>query len=133
MDSKILRFALAIVFASSIGTAAETRLRIMAANITSGNNQSYDPGHGSRIVRGIAADIVLIQEFNVGANTTADIRRWINETFGSSCHYFREAGAQIPNGIVSRFPIIAAGEWDDPAVGNRDFAWARIDIPGTKD
>jgi len=29
--------------------------------------------------------------------------------------------------------IVEAGEWDDPRVGNRDFAWARIDIPGPVD
>ena len=30
--------------------ALSTRVRLMAANITSGNNQSYDPGHGKRVV-----------------------------------------------------------------------------------
>jgi len=36
-------------------------------------------------------------------------------------------------GSVSRFPVRSAGEWDDPTIDNRDFAWARIDIPGDKD
>ena len=26
--------------------------------------------------------------------------------------------------------MIAAGEWNDTQVGNRDFAWAQIDVPG---
>jgi hypothetical protein len=42
------------------------------------------------------------------------------------------AGA-IPNGIVSRYPILEAGEWDDPQVSNRGFAWARLDVPGAID
>jgi endonuclease/exonuclease/phosphatase family metal-dependent hydrolase len=52
---------------------------------------------------------------------------------GPGFHSYREGGAQIPNGIISRWPIIASGEWDDPYVSNRDFAWARIDIPGPRD
>ena len=52
---------------------------------------------------------------------------------GPSFSYFREAGVQIPNGVVSRFPILAAGSWTDPQTSNRGFAWARIDIPGPKD
>lgn len=112
---------------------ATARVRVMAANTTSGNLQSYDPGHGTRIFQGVDADIVMIQEFNYGANTTTDIRSFVNTAFGSSFSYYREAGAQIPNGIISRWPILASGEWDDTAVSNRDFAWARIDVPGPVD
>lgn len=109
------------------------RLRVMGGNITSGNFQSYDLGHGSRIFQGLDPDVVMIQEFNFGSNSTADIRSFVNTAFGTSFSYFREAGAQIPNGIISRYPILASGEWDDTSVSNRDFAWARIDIPGPKD
>ncbi len=112
---------------------ADVRVRLMAANISSGNNQSYDPGHGTRIFQGFQPDIVMIQEFNYGTNSTAAIRGYVDSTFGTQFHYYREAGAQIPNGIISRYPIIASGEWKDPEVDNRDFAWARIDIPGPKD
>ncbi len=35
--------------------------------------------------------------------------------------------------MVSRYPIIAWGEWNDTLVSDRDFVWARIDIPGTID
>ena len=70
---------------------------------------------------------------NFANNTTADLRAWVNANFGSEFSYFCEAGAQIPNGIVSRFPILASGEWNDSNVSNRDFAWAKIDIPGDKD
>ncbi|HZI06592.1 MAG TPA: endonuclease/exonuclease/phosphatase family protein, partial [Archangium sp.] len=109
------------------------RVRLMAANISSGNYQSYDPGHGTRIFQGTKPDVVMIQEFNYGDNSATAIRDFVNTAFGSSFYYYREAGAQIPNGVISRWPIVASGEWDDPYVSNRDFAWARIDIPGPRD
>ncbi|WP_164009019.1 lamin tail domain-containing protein [Pyxidicoccus trucidator] len=112
---------------------ASTRIRLMAANISSGTGQDYDPGHGIRIFQGTDPDVVMIQEFNYKTNSAADLRSFVDTAFGTGFSYYREAGAQIPNGIISRWPIIASGEWDDPAVSNRDFAWARIDIPGPKD
>jgi endonuclease/exonuclease/phosphatase family metal-dependent hydrolase len=110
-----------------------TRIRLMAANLTSGNYQSYDPGHGIRIFQGVDPDIAMIQEFNYLSNSAANLRAFVDTAFGSSFSYYREAGAQIPNGIISRYPILAAGEWNDTAVSNRDFAWARIDVPGPID
>ncbi|WP_369945191.1 lamin tail domain-containing protein [Vitiosangium sp. GDMCC 1.1324] len=112
---------------------ASVRLRLVAANITSGNAQSYDPGEGTRIFQGLKPDVVMIQEFNYGDNSATAIRSFVNTAFGTSYSYYRESGAQIPNGIISRYPILASGEWDDTQVTNRDFAWARIDIPGSKD
>ncbi|QDE81465.1 lamin tail domain-containing protein [Myxococcus xanthus] len=111
----------------------EVRLRLVAANTSSGNGQDYDPGHGIRIFQGTDADVVMIQEFNYKSNSAADLRGFVDTAFGTQFHYYREGGAQIPNGIISRYPIIASGEWDDPYVSNRDFAWARIDVPGPKD
>ncbi|SEK37317.1 Metal-dependent hydrolase, endonuclease/exonuclease/phosphatase family [Stigmatella aurantiaca] len=119
--------------ASQESALASVRVRLMAANITSGNLQSYDPGHGTRLFQGTDPDIVMIQEFNYGDNSAASIRQFVNTAFGSNFYYYREGGAQIPNGVISRYPIIASGEWDDPQVDNRDFAYARIDIPGPKD
>ncbi|WP_141324443.1 lamin tail domain-containing protein [Myxococcus sp. AB025B] len=112
---------------------ANVRLRLMAANLSSGNGQDYDPGHGIRIFQGTDADIVMIQEFNYKTDSAADLRGFVDTAFGPGFSYYRESGAQIPNGIISRYPIIASGEWDDPQVSNRDFAWARIDIPGPRD
>ncbi|WP_342379662.1 lamin tail domain-containing protein [Myxococcus stipitatus] len=112
---------------------ASVRLRLMAANITSGNGQDYSLGHGTRIFQGTDPDVVMIQEFNYGSNSATDIRAFVDTAFGPQFEYYREGGAQIPNGIISRYPIIASGEWDDAQVSNRDFAWARIDIPGPKD
>lgn len=111
----------------------DVRLRLMGANISSGNYQSYSPGEGIRIFQGTHPDIVMIQEFNYGSNTTAEIRSFVDTAFGTSFQYYREGGAQIPNGVISRYPILASGEWYDSRVSNRDFAWARIDIPGPVD
>ena len=41
----------------------EVITRIMASNLSSGNYQSYDPGHGIRLMQGVDPDIILIQEF----------------------------------------------------------------------
>ncbi len=108
-------------------------VRVMAANITSGNMQSYTPGHGLRIFQGLKPDIVLIQEFNYGSNSAADLRHFVDTAFGPEFFFFRESGAQIPNGVISRYPILAHGVWDDPQVSNREFVWARIDVPGPVD
>jgi endonuclease/exonuclease/phosphatase family metal-dependent hydrolase len=115
---------------SSLLTA---RVRLMAANTTSGNYQNYDPGEGIRIFQGTKPDVVMIQEFNYGDNSATALRNFVNTAFGTSFSYYREGAAQIPNGVISRWPILAAGEWDDPYVSNRDFAWARIDVPGPRD
>nr|ASA76650.1 endonuclease/exonuclease [Pyxidicoccus sp. MCy9557] len=120
---------------SDAGTDAGSEpanLRIMAANLTSGDGQSYSAGHGIRLMRGPAPDVILVQEFNFGLNTEDDLRRMV-EQVGEGFHYAREGDAQIPNGIISRWPILASGEWDDPVTRTRDFVWARIDIPGPRD
>lgn len=103
----------------------------MAANLT-GNSQKYDAS-GIRIFQGLRPDIVAIQEFNYAGNSAAEIRQFVTTAFGPDFFHFREAGAQIPNGIISRWPIVASGEWPDPQVSNRDFVWARLDLPGPDD
>ncbi|HEY0094259.1 MAG TPA: pre-peptidase C-terminal domain-containing protein, partial [Archangium sp.] len=118
---------------SSETSLLTARVRLMAANISSGNYQNYDPGHGIRIFQGTRPDVVMIQEFNYGNNSAAAIRGFVDTAFGPGFSYYREGGAQIPNGIISRYPILESGEWTDTQVSNRDFAWARIDIPGPRD
>ncbi len=118
---------------STQSALGEVRVRLMAANTTSGTQQSYDPGHGTRIFQGVKPDVVMIQEFNYGDNSATALRQFVNTAFGTGFYYYREGGAQIPNGVISRWPIIASGEWDDPRVANRDFAYARIDVPGPRD
>ena len=107
-------------------------LRIMGANLTSGNGQNYQPP-GLDILQGLHPDIVAIQEFNYNNNTPADFRSMLDATFGTNFVYYRESGYNIPNGIVSRFPISASGSWDDPLVNDRGFAWAQVDLPGSNE
>ena len=104
-------------------------IRMMAANTTSGNNQSYDPGHGQRIFQALRPDIVMIQEFNMQSDT---IDNFVRTTFGNAYNYYRGTG-DIPNGIISRYPITSTGQWKSPKISNRGFNWAVIDIPGDKD
>jgi len=113
----------------AVSTADEV-VRIMAANISSGTNQSYDGGEGSRIFDGLNPDIALVQEVNVGSNSTANYQSWVSTNFGAGFSYFVESGKNIPNGIVSRYPITGSGVWNDPEISDREFVWARIDLPG---
>jgi endonuclease/exonuclease/phosphatase family metal-dependent hydrolase len=113
--------------------APPATVRVAAANVTSGTLQSYDPGHGQRILQGLRLDVVLLQEFNVRANTPEDIRAWVDATFGVDFHYVRGGEAGIPNGVISRWPLRGSGTWADPRVSNRGFTWARIDLPGPRD
>src|SRR5262245_25960649 len=110
----------------------------MAANLSSGNNQRYETP-GQNILKALAPDVVAIQEFNVsnsfGINTSAALSNMVATTFGPGFVFFRETGYSIPNGIISRYPILASGQWidSDTGVNDRGFAWARIDLPGTND
>jgi endonuclease/exonuclease/phosphatase family metal-dependent hydrolase len=108
-------------------------LRLVTGNLTSGNNQAYE-APGIRIFRGVAPDVAMVQEFNVATNSAADLRSFVDQAFGTEFSFVRGAASgQIPNGIVSRYPIVDRGEWLDTEVANRDFVWARIDIPGPTD
>lgn len=106
-------------------------LRLMAGNLTAGTRQSYT-AEGIRLFQAAQPDVALIQEFNVGGNSSAELRGFVDEAFGADFQFARGTG-QIPNGVVSRFPIVAHGEWVDPYVSNRTFTWARIDVPGDAD
>ncbi|MEO8877870.1 MAG: endonuclease/exonuclease/phosphatase family protein, partial [Polyangiaceae bacterium] len=109
-------------------------LRIMAGNLSTGNNQNYDGGEGERIFTGLHADVILIQEFNVGDNSDGVAQTFVETVCGPGCSYFREPTSyHIPNGVISRFPIVSSGDWDDPSTTDREFAWAQIDIPGPID
>ena len=121
-------------------TQTNVTLRVMASNLSSGNNQRYE-SPGLDILQGLKPDIVCMQEFNVsnsfGINTVNSISNMIATTFGTNFSYFRETNSAytIPNGIISRYPILASGSWtdSDSGVNDRGFAWARIDLPGTND
>lgn len=101
------------------------RVRVMSANLTSGTQQSYeDPG--IRIFQGLHPDVVLIQEFKYASGLPA----LVDTAFGAGFSYYVEPSGNIPNGIVSRYPILDAGSWTDASVTDRSFVWARIDVPG---
>ena len=126
------------LFAFGLARAEPLMIRAVAANLTSDNRQSYSPdngnhsnpeGAGARILKALKPDIVMIQEFN----TTIPTRQWINQTLGENFVFMAEAGMQIPNGIISRFPIIESGSWDDPVLNNREFAWAHLRLPEKRD
>jgi endonuclease/exonuclease/phosphatase family metal-dependent hydrolase len=116
---------------SDAGGTAQN-IRVLAANITSGNNQSYDEGAGIRLFQAISADVIMIQEFNYKSSNVTDITEFVTSTFGPTFTYARGPG-QIANGVISRFPILDSGSIADPQVSNRTFVWARVDIPGDKD
>ena len=98
---------------SPISGSTTTRLRLMGANISTGNKQSYDPGEGKRIFLGIKPDVVDSGSSTYGNNSATDIRSFIDSAFGSSFSYYREGGAQIPNGVIGRYRFVDSGEWDD--------------------
>jgi len=128
------------VATTSFADSSNLTVRIMAANLTSGNNQRYE-SPGLNIFKGLKPDIVCVQEFNyastngLGTSTPAAMREMIDSTFGTNFSYFRESGYSIPNGIISRYPIVGSGSWvdSDSGVNDRGFAWAQIHLPGTND
>lgn len=102
-------------------------IKIMAANITSGNYQRYeDPG--IRMFQALKPDICCIQEFNYNG-AISDL---VVKAFGTDYDYYREAYDEIPNGIIYRkdFKVLDKGSWDDPVIDNRGIVYARFDIPG---
>ena len=117
------------VVSTAIAKPKKTTIRIMAANTTSGEDQSYDEGEGIRIFKAMKPDIVLIQEFNYNKNS---IKSFISSTFGKEYVYSRGEG-KIPNGIISRYPIRESGAWKSNRVSDRQWEWAVIDIPGERD
>lgn len=137
LTSRFRRHLTALCVLATLATpaTAQTRMRLLAGNLTSEHNQSYVV-HGIRILKGLRPDVALLQEYRFGRNTPADMKRFVTEAFGPEFHAHGRLASEdgaIPNGIVSRWPIIAGGEWRDPEIGNRDFTWARIDIPGPRD
>jgi len=119
---------LTIPFQASAEEASDPGfIRILAGNLTSGNLQSYDPGHGARILQGMKPDIALLQEARFGDNSETQWAGWILAVLGKDFFFFRES-LELPNAVVSRFPILESGSWDDPEQVNRDFAWARLQL-----
>jgi endonuclease/exonuclease/phosphatase family metal-dependent hydrolase len=120
--------------ATKADTLPNTTIRVLSANLN-GDTQSYQP-FALRILQGLKPDIVANQEFNYNNNTPADFQAMLDNTFGPGFVYFRESytnSGDIPDGIISRFPVSASGSWVDTAQSqpNRGFAWALLDLPGS--
>jgi endonuclease/exonuclease/phosphatase family metal-dependent hydrolase len=119
-------------------TQTNVTIRVVAANLTTGNFQRYETP-GLNILKGLKPDVVAIQEFNCtnsfGVNTEASISNMVATTFGTNFAYFRESGYSIPNGVISRYAITESNSWvdSDTGVNDRGFAMAKIDLPGTND
>lgn len=127
-----LLLALLLATAGAIAggrTKGTLPITIATANLSDNTTQAYG-APGIRILQALRPDIVAIQEFNYRQGHSDDLVRRI---FGPDVHFIREkGGARLPNGVISRWPITAWGQWKDPYVGNRSFVWATIDIPGPR-
>jgi len=68
---------------------ANATVRVMAANLTSGNDQLYEVP-GVPILEGMKADIVAIQELNHGGkpSSVAQIRSFVDLAFDTNFHCF---------------------------------------------
>ena len=108
------------------------RLRMMAANITSGKNQAYQ-NEGIRIFQALKPDIVMIQEFNYDGGQQG----LVNKAFGGfywASSMPDDSNSPIPNGIISRYEILDSGSWRGThTASNRNYDWALIDLPGSVD
>jgi len=80
---------------------------------------------------------LFCSEANVGKHTQYEFDEFIAEAFGpkpdgkQDIWFFREPRTPIvtsPNAIVSRFPLINAGTWQDSQATDRNFVWARLQI-----
>jgi hypothetical protein len=122
---------LALLVALTLASRIEAQtIRIVTADASSSTNGKYG-SEGTRILKSLSPDIALLQEFNVG-NNGSNIATYVSDTFGPGFSYFRGSAVGIPTAIVSRYPILSSGEWDDVQLSNRDFSWSCIDIPGPK-
>ena len=78
----------------------------------------------------------MLQELRFGTDDDAGMQTFADLLLGAGSSWCREvidSAGDLPNGIFSRFPIFDCGEWQDSRVTNRDYAWARIDVPGPTD
>ena len=113
-------------------TPRTRKLRIMAANTTSGKDQRYeDPG--MNMFYAMDPDIILIQEFAPSAKNVVQL---LKEHFGVEYHYYAGKG-HIGNGIITKGDIKIKKTFSQasavPQITNRQYDAAVIDIPGNKD
>ena len=126
-----LGVAAALALGGTAGAAPRGTIQVTvaSANLSDNTTQAYDDA-GIRILKALKPYIVGIQEFNYRKGNAADL---VYELFGPGYHFTRErGGARLPNGVISRWPILESGQWDDPYIQNRNFGWATVAIPGPK-
>lgn len=106
-------------------------VRLVSADLPVGGTYG---SAATRIFQGLRPDVAAVQEFRYQSSSDADLREFVDTAFGPEFSYYREPGYDtgIPNAIISRFPILAAGSWPS-GQSDRGFAWARLDAPGTND
>ena len=66
---------------------AGTRVRVVAGNLTTGNFEAWDLGHGARILQGLAPDVAGEARKRVGCPTTRDPRPAPLQYRSSQCAY----------------------------------------------
>ena len=127
-----LSLALALLAAGWSGTARAARrwitVTVATANLSDSTTQAYRDS-GIRHLQALDPDILGIQEFNFQGGTTADlVHRMFPKNDRDFCR--ERGGVRLPNGVVSRYPIVAWGQWEDPYVKNRQLFWATVRLPG---
>ncbi|HQN73334.1 MAG TPA: endonuclease, partial [bacterium] len=70
---------------------------------------------------------------NYKSNSDANYKEFSQAILGTNYYAVDSSGFDIPNGIVSKWPITSSGYWDDPTLSNRELMWGIIDIPGPVD
>ncbi|MGD9875034.1 MAG: lamin tail domain-containing protein [Kiritimatiellia bacterium] len=109
--------------------AQPSSFTLLAGNLgaQTGPATSYYEPYAERILRGLKPDIACLQEWDY---TNGTIAQFVATNFGSSFEYYREEGATLPSGIVSRWPIVDSGILEDTEIATRDFPWVTLSIPG---
>ncbi len=113
--------------------APKTRkLRIMAANTTSGTDQLYE-APGMNMFYAMDPDIILVQEF---AESAEDVVDKLKSYFHTDYHYYAGNG-RIGNGIIVKGDLSIKDTFSMPSVvrtiRDREYNAAIIDLPGDKD
>ena len=55
-------------------------------------------------MQGVQPDIVLLQEFSYGSNTTSDIETFVEVTFGTGFSYYRDRSSFISGSTTAGIP-----------------------------
>jgi endonuclease/exonuclease/phosphatase (EEP) superfamily protein YafD len=112
-------------------TGKNTNLTIRILTLNTSTLFSYSGQECIRLLEGLAPDVALLEEWSV---ENADYRAFVDSAFGTGFSFVRDPSGSgvgsLANGIVSRWPFLSEGSWQDVEVSGRWFTWAVIDIPG---